>query len=71
MRERERERKREREKYSPKSSLTLLAPTPTNISSNSDPAAKMNGTPASPRNSWSGLEITHLLSNLQLYSKYH
>ena len=29
-------------------SLTLLAPTPTNISTNSDPEIEKNGTPASP-----------------------
>ena len=31
-----------------KRSLTLLAPTPTNISTNSEPASEKNGTPASP-----------------------
>ena len=31
-----------------KSCLTLLAPTPTNISTNSDPDIEKNGTPASP-----------------------
>ena len=32
----------------PKRFLTLAAPTPTNISSNSEPEQKKNGTPASP-----------------------
>ncbi len=34
--------------HPPKSFLTLDAPTPTNISSNSEPEAKKNGTLASP-----------------------
>ena len=37
-----------RARHLPNSFLTLAAPTPTNISSNSDPEAKKNGTSASP-----------------------
>ena len=33
---------------SPKSERMRAAPTPTNISTNSEPDAEMNGTPASP-----------------------